>query len=133
MKLVQVFGMLLLSSAGAVMANDMTPSGSASTGAEPGTTRQETSTITSSTTSKSMSKSAFDALDTNKDGYLTKMEAEQGGTMNNFTAADHNGDGRLDPDEYAALQQNSSMSSESSMSQSHSVTSNTPSDDQDDQ
>ena len=125
MKLVQVFGMLLLSSAGAVMANDMTP-GDTSSGAQSGTTRQETSTTTSTTSSKTMDKSAFDKLDTNKDGYLTKMEADQAGTVANFTSADRNGDGRLDPTEFAAVQK-SAMSSESSMSQSHSVTSTNPS------
>jgi Ca2+-binding EF-hand superfamily protein len=129
MKLVQIFGMLLLSSAGAVMANDMTP-GDTSSSAQSGTTRQETSTTTSTTSSKSMDKNAFDKLDTNKDGYLTKMEAEQAGTVPNFTTADRNGDGRLDPTEYAAVQK-SSMSSESSMSQSHSVTSSNPSNEED--
>lgn len=129
MKLVQVFGMLLLSSAGAVMANEMSP-GDTSSGAQSGTTRQETNTTTTTTSSKSMNKGAFDALDTNKDGYLTKMEAEQGGTVKNFTSADRNGDGRLDPTEYAAVQK-TSMSSDSSMSQSHSVTSTNPSNDED--
>jgi hypothetical protein len=127
MKRVQVFGMLLLSSAGAVMANEMT-SGDTSSGAPSGTTRQETNTTTSTTSSKSMSKALSTRSIRTRDGYLTKMEAEQAGNMANFTSADRNGDGGLDPTEFAAVQK-SSMSSESSMSQSHSVTSTNPSDD----
>src|SRR5262245_27408991 len=126
MKLVQVLGTILLAGAGAAMASDMTTgstSSSTSPGAQPGTMHQETNTTTSSTSSKSMDKGSFDALDTNKDGYLTKMEAEQAGAMPDFTTADKNGDGQLDATEFAAAKQQSMSSSESSTSESRSVTS----------
>ena len=44
---------------------------------------------------------AFGAADTNKDGYLTKIEAEDAG-VDNFTSADRNGDGRIDSEEFSA-------------------------------
>ena len=75
----------------------------------------------------------FTRLDTNKDGYLTKMEAEPAGMAKNFTTADRNGDGRLDSNEFAAAQQKSTSSAETSMSKSQSVTKSTPSDEEDDQ
>jgi EF hand len=42
---------------------------------------------------------AFDALDSNHDGFISKLEGQQGGIFN-YSDADRNGDGRLDHDEF---------------------------------
>ncbi len=46
----------------------------------------------------------LEQLDADKDGYLTVGEAEYGGiTMEEFKAADKNGDGRLSADEFKSI------------------------------
>jgi hypothetical protein len=44
----------------------------------------------------------FDALDKNHDGYISRLEAADGGLTRSFTALDKNNDGRLDKAEFAA-------------------------------
>jgi hypothetical protein len=44
----------------------------------------------------------FSALDKNQDGYVSRMEAAEGGLTRSFTDLDKNNDGRLDSAEFAA-------------------------------
>jgi type IV secretory pathway TrbL component len=53
-------------------------------------------------TSPSGASPSFSALDKNHDGYISRMEATEGGLTRSFTALDKNNDGRLDPAEFAA-------------------------------
>ncbi len=42
---------------------------------------------------------AFDGLDSDHDGFVSKLEGQQGG-ISDYSANDRNGDGRLDQDEF---------------------------------
>jgi hypothetical protein len=53
-------------------------------------------------TSPSGASLSFEALDKNHDGYISRMEATDGGLTRSFTALDRNNDGRLDAAEFAA-------------------------------
>jgi Ca2+-binding EF-hand superfamily protein len=102
MRWIQVASCAVLLSAGSAMAAQM-----------------ESDANATSPSTMSRDKGAFDALDTNKDGYISKSEAQQSG-IPDYSAADRNGDGRLDQNEYSASAKNStnSRSSTSSMSKS---------------
>jgi hypothetical protein len=54
---------------------------------------------------------AFGGADTNKDGYLAKIEAEDAG-VDNFSVADRNGDGRIDTEEFSACTKNPDSNSD---------------------
>lgn len=56
----------------------------------------------SDATSPSGASPSFSALDKNHDGYISRMEAVDGGLTRSFTALDKNNDGRLDAAEFAA-------------------------------
>jgi Ca2+-binding EF-hand superfamily protein len=79
----------------------------------------EPSANPNSSTSSTMArdKAGFSAMDTDRDGYLSKSEAQQAG-IGNYTVADKNGDGRLDSNEVASAMSSghSSQGSSSSMS-----------------
>ena len=59
-------------------------------------------TTRSGTTGPSGAAPSFEALDKNHDGYISRMEAADGGLTRSFTELDKNNDGRLDPAEFAA-------------------------------
>jgi Ca2+-binding EF-hand superfamily protein len=52
--------------------------------------------------SPSSASPSFGAMDKNQDGYISRMEAAEGGLTRSFTALDKNNDGRLDAAEFAA-------------------------------
>lgn len=102
---------------------------SAAMATEPG------SSASSSSSTTSADKSAFSAADTNRDGYISKSEAQTAG-MSDYSAADRNADGKLDANEFATAlnsahssqgMSSSSQSASSSMGKSSdSTTSRTP-------
>jgi EF hand len=59
-------------------------------------------TTRSGTTNPNGAAPSFEALDKNHDGYISRMEAAEGGLTRSFTELDKNNDGRLDPAEFAA-------------------------------
>jgi Ca2+-binding EF-hand superfamily protein len=86
---------------------------------DPGSGSDTTSATTSATMARQ--KAEFSAMDTDRDGYVSKTEAQQAG-LGNFNVADKNGDGRLDSNEVASAMSSShaSQGSNSSMSEPHS-------------
>ncbi len=56
----------------------------------------------SGTTNPSGAAPSFEALDKNHDGYISRIEAAEGGLTRSFTELDKNNDGRLDPAEFTA-------------------------------
>jgi len=78
---------------------------------------ESSSTSSSTSTTITQDKAAFSAADTNHDGYISKTEAQQAG-MSDYSVADKNGDGRLDANEFATANVDTSRSSHSSSSSS---------------
>ena len=69
---------------------------------------------------------SFDTLDSNKDGYLTKTEAEAKlGTGDNYGEADRNADGRLDRAEFSAWEMSSPETHSSTTRSIHDSSSDT--------
>ena len=78
---------------------------------------ESSSTSSSTSTTITQDKAAFSAADTNHDGYISKTEAQQAG-LSDYSVADKNGDGRLDANEFATANIDTSRSSHSSSSSS---------------
>lgn len=75
-------------------------------------TSSSTSTTTTTTTT---TKPSFTASDMDKDGYVSRNEAQKAG-VTDYSMADKNADGRLDADEFANAVASTTRSSQSSSS-----------------
>ncbi len=102
MKLNHILGITLLASAGAALAG---------TGAMHDSTGDDQTNATTPETT-----SAFHALDTNRDGYLSPVEAQN--NVTNFDNADTNKDGRLDSAEFAQASKSASKIPDNSVGSS---------------
>lgn len=78
------------------------------------TSTEATTTTTTSTTTTDPT-AAFEKMDANHDGQVTAAEARNSG-MTDFSAADRNGDGYLDPSEFTQRSSTTSTMSKSSQS-----------------